>query len=77
MPPLHPRARRRSPININSKSIMSAAGRAAPLITLPVVCVFVGKHTSNSGSYSAPTFSFQQSTWSVSSFTVDAATNLP
>ena len=78
MPTLHPCARRRSPKNINNKSIVSAAGIAAALIML--LCVFVAKHTSNSGSYCPPIFSFQargQSTVLLQERSEEAGTNLP
>lgn len=57
MPILHPCARRRSPTNINTKSVASAAAIAMALGKL--LCVFEAEHTSKTGSYCPSIFSFQ------------------
>ena len=54
MPTLFPCARSRSPTSINKKSIASARGMEKEAARLR--CMFVTKHTSKAGSYTAPSF---------------------
>lgn len=54
MPTLFPCARSRSPTSINKKSIASVRGMEKEAARLR--CMFVTKHTSKAGSYTAPSF---------------------